>query len=431
MSAIDSSAELPKVVIVGGGFGGLTAAKSLARTPVRVTLIDRNNHHTFQPLLYQVATAALSPADIAAPIRGILHSQRNTSVLMAEVTGVDMAARQVHTSEGDVPYDYLILATGARHSYFGKDEWEEFAPGLKTLTDATSIRRDILLAFEAAEKENDPAICEALMTFILVGGGPTGVEMAGAIAELSNHSLKGDFRHIDPCLARVLLLEAGPRILSTFSESLSSSAQAALERLGVEVRVNSRVEQIDKDGVIVAGKRIASRSVFWTAGVHASPAGKWLGAEMDRAGRVLVNPDLSVPGNPDIFVIGDTMTREQDGKPLPGVAPVAMQQGRYVADLLYRRVMDVGDMPAFHYVDKGNLATVGRSFAILEKGSLRLSGLFAWLLWLGIHIFYLIGFRNRLLVLTEWAWDYLTYQRGARLITIEDEQTYRRSRQKT
>jgi NADH dehydrogenase len=408
----------PQVIIVGGGFGGLAAARALRNAPVHVTLIDRTNHHVFQPLLYQVATAGLSPADIAAPIRSILHKQRNTEVLLAEVQGVDTEARKVVLSDRTLDYDTLILATGARHAYFGHDEWEKEAPGLKSLMDATTIRRDILLAFEAAETEPDPEACRALMTFALVGAGPTGVELAGAIAELANRALAADFRHIDPRSARILLLEAGPRILAGFPEDLAESAKHALERMGVEVLTNAKVEAVDAEGVTVGGKRIPCRTVIWAAGVLASPAGKWLNAPTDRNGRVLVEPNLSVPGHPDIFVIGDTATLQQDGKPLPGVAPVAMQQGRYVGALIQSRLRGQSEPPPFHYKDKGNLATVGRKFGIVQIGKLKLRGFIAWLFWLGVHIFFLIGFRNRLLVLIQWAWAYITYERGARLITV-------------
>jgi NADH dehydrogenase len=411
-----SDSTVPHVVIVGGGFGGLLAARGLRNAPVRVTIIDRNNYHLFQPLLYQVATAGLSPADIAAPIRNVVGRQRNTSVIMAEVVGVDTKAQRVLLPDRSVPYDYLILATGARYNYFGHPEWESLAPGLKSITDATSIREKILLAFESAEMERDPEKQRALMTFILVGAGPTGVEMAGAIAELAHRALARDFRHIDPTSARILLLEAGPRILTAFPEDLAEKAKQALERMGVEVRTNAAVEKVDETGVVVGGKHIPSHTVLWTAGVIASPAGTWLGAETDRAGRVKVQADLSVPGHPNIFVIGDTALALQDGKPLPGVAPVAMQQGRYVADLITRRIQGRPEQP-FHYHDKGNVATVGRSFAIVDLGRVKLSGFLAWVLWMAIHIFYLIGFRNRLLVMLEWAWAYFTFQRGARLIT--------------
>lgn len=409
--------QRPRVVIVGGGFGGLDAARALRKASVQVTIIDRNNHYLFQPLLYQIATAGLSPADIAAPIRNILRRQRNVEVLMAEVIGVDTERRCVHTHDLSVPYDYLILATGATDSYFGHSEWEQYAPSLKTLTDATAIRRKILMAFEAAEMESDPELRRVLLTFLLVGGGPTGVEMAGAIAELAHRALASDFRRIDPRSAKIVLLEAGPRILSTFDPSLSAAAQKALQRLGVEVRTNAKVEKIDAEGVEVAGQRIASRTVLWAAGVTASPAGNWLGTETDRAGRTIVQADLSVPGHPDIFVIGDTAHIKDT--PLPGVAQVAMQEGRYAANLILRRIQEQAPPPPFHYHDKGNLATVGRSFAVLESGRWKLSGFVAWVLWLVIHIYYLIGFQNRLLVLVQWAWAYISFYRGARLIVTD------------
>lgn len=416
------TAMQPRVVIVGAGFGGLQAARALRKASVQVTVIDRSNHHLFQPLLYQVATAGLSPADISAPIRSILKRQTNARVMLAEVTGVDVQEQRVllhnHTS---VPYDYLVLATGARHSYFGHDAWEPYAPGMKSITDATAVRRKLLLAFESAEIEADPEKCKALLTFVLVGAGPTGVEMAGTIAELAHKALVSDFRNIDPASARIVLVEAGPRILAAFPEPLSKKAQKALNRLGVEVRTGVAVESIDKDGVIIAGKPLAAKTVIWTAGVAASLAGQWLGSETDRAGRVKVSPHLTIPDHPNIFVIGDTASLMQDGKPLPGVAPVAMQEGRYVAAAIARHVASNGavkDAP-FHYVNKGNLATVGRSYSIIEIGKLQISGFIAWVLWLLIHIFYLIGFRNRFLVMFQWAWAYLTYQRGARLITFE------------
>lgn len=407
-----------RIVIVGGGFAGLAAARALGRAKARITLVDRSNHHVFQPLLYQVATAGLSPADIAMPIRSVLRGQANTEVLLAEVTGIDLANRRVRLSdrEDGLPYDFLVLATGARHGYFGKDEWEEFAPGLKSIRDATAIRRRILLAFEAAEKESDPARCEELLTFVIVGGGPTGVELAGAISELARKALARDFRHIDPTQTRVLLLEAGPRLLSGFPVELAEQATLELERLGVTVLTDSLVQRIDAGGVHLTDRRIPSGCVIWAAGVVASRAGAWLGAETDRAGRVKVNPDLSVPGQPRVFVVGDTASLAQDGTPLPGLAPVAMQQGRYVASHILK-LLNGEPSSAFRYRDKGNLATVGRKFAIVEIKGLRFGGFVAWLIWLVVHIFYLIGFRNRLVVMIEWAWAYATFQRGARLIT--------------
>jgi NADH dehydrogenase len=413
----------PQVVIVGGGFGGLLAARALRHAPVQVTLIDRNNYHLFQPLLYQVATAGLSPADIAAPIRNILNRERNVEVRMAEVTGVDTKGRRVLIGDQSLPYDYLVLATGARYNYFGHPEWEEAAPGLKSIPDATSIREKILLAFEAAEAETDPQKCQALMTFILVGAGPTGVEMAGAISELAHRALARDFHHVDPKSARILLIEAGPRILAAFPEKLAEDARQELVRMGVEVKTGTPVQKVDADGVVVGGQHIASHTVIWTAGVVASPAGKWLGAETDRTGRVKVSADLSVPGHPDIFVIGDTALALQDGKPLPGLAPVAMQQGRYVASVLRSRATGAAAPPPFHYHDKGTMATVGRAFAIVDAGRVKFSGFLAWIMWMTVHIFYLIGFRNRLMVMLQWAWAYFTFQRGARLITLRDRST--------
>ncbi len=415
----ETSAALPHVVIVGAGFGGLQVARGLRNVPVQVTVIDRSNHHVFQPLLYQVATAALSPADISAPIRSMLRKQRHTSVILAEVTGVDTQGQRVLMHERSVPYDYLVVATGARHSYFGHDAWEPFAPGLKSLDDAALMRRKILLAFEAAEIETDPEKRQALLTFVLVGGGATGVELAGAIAELAHHALSHDFRNIDPASARILLVEAAPRILLAFPVSLAHKAERALMRLGVEVKTNAPVEAIDADGVLIAGTRLSTKTVIWTAGVAASPAGQWLRAEVDRAGRVKIMRDLSLPDHPQVFVLGDTASVSQDGKPLPGVAPVAMQEGRYVANVLADRVAGKAHQHPFRYRSKGNLATVGRSFGIVEMGPLRLSGLLAWMIWLVVHILYLIGFRNRFLVLFQWAWAYLTYQRSARLITGE------------
>jgi NADH dehydrogenase len=410
------------VVIVGAGFGGLTAARQLGRAPVAVTLIDRSNHHLFQPLLYQVATAGLSPADIAVPIRHVVRRQANTLVIMQDVAGVDAAGRRVFLTGGEVPYDYLLLATGARYNYFGHDGWERFAPALKSIADATGIRRKILLAFEMAELATDPRRREALLTFVIVGGGPTGVELAGAIAELARAALASDFRRIRPDMTRIVLLEASVRILSSFPETLAARAAGALRGLGVEVRTGVAVESVDEAGVVAAGGRIDAGTVLWAAGVMASPAGKWLGAETDRAGRVKVRPDLSVPDHPEVFVIGDAACcLAGDGRQLPGIAPVAMQQGRYVARLIRRRVAGAVDPGPFVYRDKGNLATVGRSFAIVDLGRVRLSGFPGWVTWLVVHIYYLIGFRNRLLVMLQWAWAYLTFQRGARLIVAPED----------
>ncbi len=407
----------PRIVIIGGGFGGLSAAQKLKHADANVTLIDRSNYHLFQPLLYQVATAGLSPANIAAPIRSILRKQENIEVLMEEVTGIDTAHQRVIMGSRDLHYDYLVVATGSLYTYFGHDDWKNFAPGLKSITDATSIRRKILLAFEAAEMESDPEVKKAKLTFIVVGGGPTGVEMAGSIAELAHYALKSDFRHIDPQMTRIYLIEAGPRILAAFPENLANKATQKLRSLGVEVIANCRVERVNEQGVTYLGKEIHSRTVIWCAGVIASPAGRWLKADTDRVGRVKVNPDLTLPGHPEVYVIGDTALVMQDGKPLPGIAPVAMQEGRYVGSAISVRLTDSSSSKPFIYKDKGNLATVGRSFAIADLGKLRLSGMFAWLVWVVVHIYYLIGFKNRLMVMTELAWAYFTFQRGARIIT--------------
>lgn len=391
----------PRVVIVGAGFGGLQVARALSHAPVHITVIDHHNYHLFQPLLYQVATADLSPADIAAPIRSILRGQRQTSVLLAEVTGVDVQRQQVLLHNQAVPYDYLVIATGAHHSYFGHEEWACSAPGLKSLDDAAQLRRKLLLAFEAAENEPDPQIRQALLTFVLVGAGPTGVELAGAMAELAHTTLAKDFRAIDPASARILLVEAAPRILQAFPPALAHKAQQALEQRGVEVRTNAPVEAIDADGVIMGGERIQARTVIWTAGVAASPAGTWLGAETDRAGRVQVTDHLTLPLHPHVFVIGDTASVRQQGKVLPGVAPVAIQEGRYVAWAIRCQVAGKDNVQPFRYHEKGNLATVGRAFGLVVLGPLRLTGWLAWILWLSVHILYLIGFRNRLAVMLQ------------------------------
>ena len=408
----------PRVVIVGAGFGGLSAAKALASAPVDITIIDRRNYHLFQPLLYQVATAGLSPADIAWPIRRIVRSQQNTSVLLGEVTGVDRDARMVRMGDDAVPYDYLILATGARHAYFGNDAWEPFAPGLKKIEDATDIRRRILMAFERAESEPDPAERDRLLTFVIVGAGPTGVELAGAIAELARRVLAMDFRQIDPRQTRILLVEAGPRVLPSFPEGLSDFAQRALEKLGVEVLLGEPITGCDADGVAFDTRRIGARTVLWAAGVAASPAGEWLGVETDRAGRVAVLPDLTVPGHPEIFIIGDTAAVSDDeGRPLPGIAPVAKQQGRYAARSIRRTLSGDVVRPAFRYSHPGSLATIGRSAAVIDFGWLRLKGWLAWWIWGVAHVYFLIGMRNRLLVAIQWLWSYILFDRGARLIT--------------
>jgi NADH:ubiquinone reductase (H+-translocating) len=429
MDSNDSSASkanppeqrAPRVVIVGGGFGGLAAAKALRHAPTENILIDRTNHHLFQPLLYQVATAVLAPAQISSPIRGILRNQKNTTVIMGEVTGLDKEKRCVFVNSPDrehvpVEYDYLILATGVRHSYFGHDEFEQFAPGLKSLADAVAIRNKILRAFEQAEAEEDTSLHRDLLTFVLVGAGPTGVEMAAALAVFMRNTLHAEFRRLDPSLARIVLLDAAPKVLGTFAPSLSGAATKHLEKLGVEVRLNHAVDKIDGDGVMVGGERIASKTVIWTAGVAPSPAGKWLGVQTDRAGRVRVQSDLRVPGYPEIFVIGDTASLDQDGKPLPGVAQVAMQQGRYVGKLIRRQVVGKDGLKPFRYFDKGNMAVVGKGYAILQSGKMRMHGLVAWLAWAFIHITFLAQLSLRISVFLQWAWLFLTGQRGSRLI---------------
>ncbi|HEY4231700.1 MAG TPA: NAD(P)/FAD-dependent oxidoreductase [Thermoanaerobaculia bacterium] len=421
-----AAAHAPHVVILGAGFGGLQAALGLRHAPVRVTLVDRRNHHLFQPLLYQVATAALSPADIAYPIRSILRHQANADVILGEAVSVDPEKRELRLADGVLPYDYLILAAGATHAYFGHEEWEAVAPGLKNLDDALEIRRRILLAFEAADRETDPAVRRALLTFVVVGAGPTGVELAGAIGEISRHVLVDDFRHIDPREAKIVLVEAGPRILATYTEQSARNAEASLRERGVEIRVSSPVTQVDAGGVVVGanadgkpvgGERIAAKTTLWAAGVAASPIAKGLGGALDRSGRVVVEPDLSVPGHPEIFVLGDlALYQHQGGRPLPGLSPVAMQQGRYAARAVLARLRGETMRP-FHYFDKGTMAVIGRGSAVAEIAGLRLRGLLAWLAWCFVHIFYLIGFRNRFVVMFEWAWAYASYQRGARLIT--------------
>jgi NADH dehydrogenase len=409
--------EKPHVLIVGAGFGGLYAAKALKNAPVQITVLDQRNHHLFQPLLYQVATAGLSPGDIAYPIRGVLGRQQNVRVLLAEAVGVDLAEHKVRLRDGEISYDYLILAPGARHAYFGHNDWEQWAPGLKTLEDALEIRRRILLAFEKAEREPDEARRRELLTFVIVGGGPTGVELAGAIGEISRQVMVRDFRAIDPREARVLLVEGGPRVLPAYPEDLSAKAEAQLQGLGVEVWTGSPVTAVDASGVVVKGQKVAAATTLWAAGVEASPLAHSLGVELDRAGRVKVEPDLTVPGHPEVFVIGDLATlQDKDGKPLPGVAPVAIQQGRYAARSILRASRGLPHQP-FHYLDRGSLATIGRAAAVADFGWIKFSGFFAWLSWLFIHIFFLIGFRNRFIVLFEWAWAYFTYQRAARLIT--------------
>jgi len=416
---MEKTANRPHVVILGGGFGGLYAVRALARYPVRITLVDRKNHHTFQPLLYQVATAALSPADIAAPIRGILRGYRNVEVLLAEAVGFDLAARRVKLKESELGYDYLLVAAGVRHSYFGHAEWEPLAPGLKSLEDALEMRRRILLAFEVAERQKAlHGKCEPL-NFVVVGAGPTGVELAGALAEIARHALARDFRAIDPAQARIILLEGGPRVLPTYPEDLSHSAEKQLRALGVEVRTSTLVTAVEPGLLRIGDSVLPAAVTLWAAGVLASPLGAALGAPLDRVGRVRVEPDLSLPGHPEVFVIGDLATLNgEDGKPLPGVAPVAIQQGRATAENIARDLRGESRQD-FRYVDRGNLATIGRAAAVADFGRIRLSGLIAWMAWLTIHIFWLIGFRNRMLVFVQWIWAYATYQRGTRLITGE------------
>ena len=412
------SQRRPKVVIVGAGFGGLEAAKALSRVAVDVTVIDRQNHHCFQPLLYQVATAALSPAEIAWPIRHILRQQRNATVLMAQVSGIDLAGRFVQTGAGPISYDYLVIATGATHSYFGHDDWVDFAPGLKRIEDATRIRRSILLAFEQAELAHDDAERQRLLTFVIVGGGATGVEMAGAIAEIARQTLAKDFRRIDPRSSRIILLEAGPRVLPTLPEDLSAYAERTLTRMGVDVRTSTRVTNCDRRGVDLDRGRIDASTIIWAAGIVASPAARWLGAEHDPAGRVLVRPDLSVPNHPEIFVIGDAAAaRDEKGAMAPGVAPAAKQMGRYVGRLIAARVAGKSSPPPFRYRSVGDLATIGRRAAVVKFGKLRLKGFVGWLFWSLAHIYFLIGVKNRFIVAFTWLWDYVTFHRGARLIT--------------
>ncbi|HKR90506.1 MAG TPA: NAD(P)/FAD-dependent oxidoreductase [Phenylobacterium sp.] len=411
-------ASRARVVILGGGFAGLEAAKALAAAPVEVTLIDRQNHHLFQPLLYQVATAALAPADVAWPIRGVLSDQRNARVLMAEAGGIDLAARRVRTTAGEFAYDFLVVATGATHAYFGHDDWAAFAPGLKRIEDATAIRRRILMAFERAELEDEAAARQALTTFVVVGGGPTGVEMAGAIADIARHALPPDFRRVDPAAARVLLIEAGPRILPAFPEALSAYAQRALTRMGVEVRTGTAVTGVDAAGVLLGGERVAAGAVVWAAGVQASPAGSWLGAAHDRAGRVEVGPDLTVPGHPEVFVVGDTAAAKTEaGRPIPGLAPAAKQMGRFAGETIAARVGGRSAPVRFRYRHQGDLATIGRKAAIVSFGRLTLTGFLGWAFWSVVHVYFLIGLRNRIAVALSWLWDYVTFGRKSRLIT--------------
>ena len=427
-----SQGQLPHVVIVGGGFAGLYAARGLARVPVNVTVVDKHNYHLFRPMLYQVATGLLSSDEIAAPIRSILRRQKNVTVLMAEVLGVDPLARLVFTSECTLPYDYLILATGVEYNYFGHEEWKSVAPGLVSVDDADRIRGKIFKAFETAEKlaasgKAAAEVLRELLTFVQVGGGTAGVEMAGTMAEMSRMALAKDFRHIDPSSAHILLFESAPRILPTYPETLSEQARRHLEQLGVQVHTNTRVEQVDEHGVILKGERIASRTVLWTAGVVASPAGRWLGVDVGKAGRIRVNPDLSVPGYSNVFAVGDTAEttahtrslfgiRSKAPELLPGVAQVAIQEGRYAASVIRRRVNGESPAKRFWYWDKGNLAIVGRTFAVADLKHIRFSGFSAWLLWISVHIYFLIGFANRLLVMLQWGMSFVTKRRGVRIL---------------
>ncbi|HTD28203.1 MAG TPA: NAD(P)/FAD-dependent oxidoreductase [Xanthomonadaceae bacterium] len=449
-STSDPHAIIPHVLILGGGFGGLWATRALATAPVRITLVDRTNHHLFQPLLYQVATAGLSAPDIAAPLRHILHRQRNVTVMLGEARGIDLVARHVTLEHGAaltppmappvvtpspaegrgtaglqrdeilMDYDYLIIATGTTHAYFGHDEWATHAPGLKTLEDALAIRRRVLTAFEAAEREDDAAARAAWMNFVVIGGGPTGVELAGTLAEIARHTLPREFRRCDPRTAQIHLLEAGPRVLAAMPESLSQSARKQLERLGVDVHTGQAVTAIDAQGVSLGATRIESRCVLWAAGVAASPLGRQLGVALDRAGRVSVQPDLSIEGHPEVFVVGDlARVIQANGQQVPGVAPAAKQMGAHVAAVVRARLQSKPAKP-FRYRDYGNLATIGRMAAVVDLGRIRFSGLMAWWFWLAAHIFFLIGFRNRLVVMLDWAWSYWSYQRNARIIVGSD-----------
>jgi NADH dehydrogenase len=416
-ASIAPTSSLPKVVILGGGFAGLSAARALKHESCEITLIDRRNHHLFQPLLYQVATAALNPGDIAYPIRSVLRNQQNARTILARVDRIDLAQKRVVLQDGDeVPFDHLIVATGATHSYFGKDEWEPWAPGLKTVEDALEVRRRVLSAYEAAEREHDPEKVKKLLTFVVVGGGPTGVELAGALMEIGRETVAKDFRTFDPRSLRVVLVEGSDRVLPPYSPRLSQKAKEALLQMGVEVRTSARVTLIDKDGVQVGDERIQARVVLWAAGVAASPLGKTLGSETDRAGRVVVKPDLSIEGHPNVFVTGDLMSLQIEGKPVPGVAPAAIQSGRWAAKNLARRLRGETTLP-FRYRDKGSLATIGRAAAVGRLGKIEATGFLAWWMWWLIHIAYLIGYRNRIVCMVGWAWQYFAFARGARLIT--------------
>src|SRR5436309_13053218 len=430
LNAIDGADErttnTPRVVIVGGGFGGLAAAKALGKAPAQVILIDRTNHHVFQPLLYQVATSVLAPSQMSSPIRGILRTHKNTMVIMGDVTGVDKEQRCVFVNDADrehvpVHYDYLILATGVRHSYFGHNEFEKFAPGLKSLADAVAIRNKILSAFELAEAEDNVDLRRDLLTFVLVGAGPTGVEMAAALAVFVRTTLRSEFRRINPTSARIVLIDAARKVLGTFAPSLSDAVEQHLQKLGVEIHLGQAVEKIDNEGVTFGGQRIASKTVIWTAGVAPSPAGKWLGAETDRAGRVRIQPDLRVPNHPEIFVVGDTASLDQDGKPLAGVAQVAMQQGRYAGKLIRRQLLGKKPSKPFRYFDKGTMAVVGRGYAVLQSGKIRIHGLLAWLAWAFIHITFLSQLSLKISVFLQWGWLFLTGQRGSQLIVNYQE----------
>jgi len=421
MSSAADHARLPHVVILGGGFGGLTAARRLAGAAARITLVDRRNHHLFQPLLYQVATASLAAPSIAAPLRQILRRQKNLDVLLDEVTGVDLAGQRVQCAHGWLDYDFLVVATGATHAYFGHDEWEPHAPGLKTLDDAFLIRRRVLLAFEHAEREDDPALRQAWLNFVVVGGGSTGVELAGTLIELARHTLSHEFRRSDPRRASVRLIEAGPRLLPAFDPGLSDKARHQLEQLGVEVHVGTAVTGIDATGVKLGERRLIARTVLWAAGVAASPVGRMLDTALDHAGRVQVLPDLSLPGHPQVFVIGDLAGIAQaSGKPVPGVAPAAKQMGRHVGTMILAHLDGSDERPPFRYRDDGSLATIGRMAAVAQFGKLKLSGFAAWATWLLAHIYFLIGFRNRLVVMLDWAWAYCTHQRSARIVASGD-----------